>query len=437
MSSDIGSLEEEGGAGPVVAIWKERARSWARRRRRGLLVVAGVLVVVVGQGVVRSALGPTVPVHLAQKRLLVQRVVVTGRVRAPARIQAGSVVAARVVAVPVDQGARVKAGELLVQLDDAAARAAVAQAEAAVAQAEGRTQQVRELVSRLAAERLDQAQSRRAQAEDKLRRTETLFATEAATVEQRDDAQRAFDIARSEEQSAAAQLVSASPRGAEYRQAQAALAEAQAALAGAQARLADMRIVAPAGCVVIERDVEPGDVVQPGRPLLVLARDGDTELVVEPDEKNLAYLAVGQKALASADAFPSQRFEAVVTRIAPAVDAARGTIEVRLGVAAPPPYLRPDMTVSVDIEVARRAGALVLPADAVHDLDGREPWVLVVAGGRVERRAVGIGIRGAGHVEVVSGLALGDAVVPASTRGVAAGQRVRAKPLPPEGAGAL
>ena len=59
---------------------------------------------------------------------------------------------------------------------------------------------------------------------------------------------------------------------------------------------------------VIARSVEEGDTVQPGRTLLVLSRPGRTEIVAPVDEKNLALLAVGQKAVVSADAYPERTF---------------------------------------------------------------------------------------------------------------------------------
>jgi HlyD family secretion protein len=101
---------------------------------------------------------------------------------------------------------------------------------------------------------------------------------------------------------------------------------------------------------------------------------------------------------------------------------------VRLAVPAPPPFLRPDMTVSVNVTVGRRDDALVLPAEAVRDA-ANDPWVLRVAGGRTERRAVRLGLRGEGMIEVVDGLAAGDAVVPPSAGAVAAGTRVRVRRL--------
>ena len=111
--------------------------------------------------------------------------------------------------------------------------------------------------------------------------------------------------------------------------------------------------------------------VQPGKVLMVLSPVGETQLVLQIDERNLARLKLGQQALASADAYPAERFAAELVYINPAVDPQRGTVEVKLRVPAPPAYLRQDMTVSVDIEVDRHADALALPANAVHDAAGR------------------------------------------------------------------
>jgi HlyD family secretion protein len=100
-------------------------------------------------------------------------------------------------------------------------------------------------------------------------------------------------------------------------------------------------------------------------------------------------------------------------------------VEVKFRVPDPPAYLRQDMTVSVDVEVARRANAVVAPADAVFDAAGAEPWVLAVEGGRAVRKPVALGLKGDGRLEIRSGVAPGDRLV-ATAAGVAPGQRVRA-----------
>jgi HlyD family secretion protein len=85
------------------------------------------------------------------------------------------------------------------------------------------------------------------------------------------------------------------------------------------------------------------------------------------------------------------------------------------------------MTVSVDIEVARCADALVVPASAVNDLNGPAPWVLKVVEGRADRAVVKVGLRGEGKVEILEGLAEGDLVIPAAAK-LSEGRRVRAAP---------
>ena len=158
--------------------------------------------------------------------------------------------------------------------------------------------------------------------------------------------------------------------------------------------------------MLITRNVERGTVVQPGKALLVLAPAGETQLVLQIDERNLGKLALGQKALASADAYPDQRFAAVVTYINPGVDITRASVEVKLDVADPPAYLRQDMTVSVDIEVgAARRHAGAAGALACTTRCPAQPWVIGVRGrpGRTSSRCK-IGLqRQRRKVEIVEG----------------------------------
>jgi HlyD family secretion protein len=130
-------------------------------------------------------------------------------------------------------------------------------------------------------------------------------------------------------------------------------------------------------------------------------------------------------ARAAADAFPDRVFDADVCYIAPAIDPRRGSVEVRLCVADPPGFLRPDMTVSVDLTVASSPQVLTVPSGAVRDASTDSPWVLAVEGRRTVRREVQLGIRGEGQTEIKSGLAEGDQVVLAAGQMVEAGQRVR------------
>lgn len=129
--------------------------------------------------------------------------------------------------------------------------------------------------------------------------------------------------------------------------------------------------------------VKPGDLVQPGRTLLEIARADSREIVVALDEKSLAPLRLEQVAQAVAAAYPAAPVPARVSFIAPAVDASRGTVDIHLDLTADAPFLRQGMMVSVNIETARLARVLVLPNDALHDLQGNRAVVFRVVAGRV------------------------------------------------------
>jgi HlyD family secretion protein len=217
-----------------------------------------------------------------------------------------------------------------------------------------------------------------------------------------------------------------SPGGSDYTLAQTQLDQARANLDTARARLGYTVVVAPLAGTLISRNVEVGYVVQPSMVLMRLSPAGRTQLVIDVDEKNIGKLRIGQRALASADAYPNQRFAAEVAYINPGVDIDRATIEVKLDVPEPPASLLQDMTVSVDIETARHQNALLLPAADVRDGKGNSPWVLVIEEGRAVRRAVTLGLADIDHVEILSGLREGDLVISPLAQ-VAAGGRVRAR----------
>ena len=207
------------------------------------------------------------------------------------------------------------------------------------------------------------------------------------------------------------------------------LAKAQSALAAAEVKLSTPSIKAPADGTLLSRTVERGNVVQAGDTLMTLSPKGETRLVLDIDEKNLASLQLGQTALASADAYPDQSFPAELVYINPSVDPAQGSVTVKLRIPDPPAYLVQDMTVSVDIEVARRANALIVPLTAVHDTLTGAPWVWLVMDSHVTKRPIKLGARGDARAEVLDGLRDRDLIVSAGTLILSDGQR--AKPVAP------
>lgn len=397
-----------------------------RRRwiKRGLLIALALAVA--GFLLRNLILGKPVETHQAVRSDLVQTVVASGRIITPQRASVGAVITGRVARIPVEEGQSVKRGDVLIVLDDEDERASVAQASGAVAQAEARLRQLREVSLPAAEQALIQAQANLTQARQQHDRAKELKAKGFVSQAALDDAQRNLDVAESQLRAAKLQVATNRPSGSDFALAQTALAQARATLGVAQAKLDQTVILAPVDGTLISRNVEPGNVVQSGKELMALAPEGETQVVVQIDEKNLAQLRIGQHALASADAFPRERFEAVLVYINPGIDALRGSVEVKLRVPKPPAYLRQDMTVSVDIEVARSAGTVVVPADTVRDANGAQPWVLAVDGGRAVRRAVKLGLKGDGRIEVLDGVAPGDRLISASQAMVGSGQRVRA-----------
>jgi len=396
------------------------ARSWTFR------VLAAVAAIgILGYAGFSELAGPEVKVDKVVRRDVVQTVVASGRVAAPYRVDIGSQIVGTVADVPVSYGQAVKAGQALIVLEASEARAGVKQAEVAVTQAEARLRQLRELQMPVADQALRQAEANLTNARAQFDRTQRLYREGFLGKSALDEAQRNLDVSQTQVESARKQLESAKPAGSDYEVAIRALEQARASLQVSQAKLAYTTIRASSDGVLIARDVERGDVVQPGKALMVLSPAGETQIVLQIDERNLGRLRLGQHALASADAYPAQRFAAQLVYINPGVDAQRGTVEVKLLVPQPPEYLRQDMTVSVDIEVERSAAALTLPADAVRDVAGATPWVLVVRNGKAHRQPVRLGLRGDAIVQVMEGVAEGERVVPATNARVKPDQAVR------------
>lgn len=370
--------------------------------------------------------GPKVVSRSVVRRDFVQTVVASGHVESPHRIDLGAQITGSVVAVPVAEGQTVAAGAVLVRLDSTEARAAEAQAASAWQQARARLRQVEEAQAPVAEQALRQAQVTRDVAQRQWERQRDLkrqgFIGEAAL----DDARKAADLAEAQWQAARKQAASSQPGGSDDAVARTGLTQASAALDAAHARAGYLTLTAPRAGTLIARNVEVGDVVQPGKVLMTLSPSGATQLVVEIDEKNMHLLSLGQLARASADAYPQQRFDARLAYINPGVNAQTGAVQVKLDVAHPPPTLVQDMTVSVDIEVARHAGAVLVPLDAVHDDPTGSPWAWRLSQGRAQRQTLRTGLRSAGWVEVLAGLQPGDRVLPADA-GVRDGQRVRAR----------
>ncbi|MEO6854429.1 MAG: efflux RND transporter periplasmic adaptor subunit [Rhodoferax sp.] len=384
--------------------------------------IAAVALAVTGWVLLRA---PRVDVLEIRQAPLVRTLQFSARVATLSRVDIGSTVTGRVAQVLVSEGAQVRKGQLLVQLESDELRAAVAQAAATEQQAVARIAGLRSSGRSSALAGVAQADSTLKAAQAELLRTRQLVAQGFVSASRLDDAQRAFDVARAQQTSAGAQAQANGDGGTDLVQAQAQLALARAATQAAQARLVQTAVSAPSDARVLVRQVEPGQIVQPGRALLSLALAGPTQLIAQVDERFLDQLKPGQQASVVADAFPGQRFGARVLSIAPAVDAQRGAIELKFALdQQPPPFLREDMTLSVELETGRREQALTLPLSALRSQTSEtSATVLVARDGKAQQQVVRLGLRTLDAAEVLQGLSAGDLVVLDSK--VEPGSRIR------------
>ena len=380
-----------------------RAHRWPILAALIILSASGVLAA-------RWWLGPQHTTITVLRRDFVQTVVASGQLQSPHRIDIATQITGTVQRIPVLEGQRVRAGDLLLQLDATELIATGRQADLAVDQARAKLRQLQELQGPVAAQALRQAQISLNHATLALARSQALFDQGFIGQAALNEVEKTVALADAEQHAKQQQRDTTTISGSDWALAAANLAGAKANADAAHARVGYAAITAAAAGTLIHRQIEVGAVVQPGRTLMTLSPDGPTQLVADLDEKNLALLAVGQAALASADAYPDQRFNAKLTTINPAVNPSTGTVQIKLDVSEPPAPLKQDMTVSIDIVVARRPQALLIPLSALRTVDATS-WVLRLQGRYARRQPVQIGLRTNGWAEVLAGLSEGDVLL--------------------------
>jgi HlyD family secretion protein len=210
-------------------------------------------------------------------------------------------------------------------------------------------------------------------------------------------------------------------------------ANARVRVAGAQlgelqARVRRLNIVAPASGLVLERNVEPGQVVGSGSGVLFrLAKDGEMELLADLSEEDLAALSPG----VSAQVVPvgtDKSFTGQVWQIAPVIDpkTRQGTARIALGYA---PELRPGGFATAEI-LSGTINAPQLPESAILS-DDKGSYVYVVGkDNKVARRSIKTGMVSEEGIAIVEGLTGSERVVLRAGGFLAPGETVNPKPAP-------
>lgn len=244
--------------------------------------------------------------------------------------------------------------------------------------------------------------------------------------DQMEAARVAFENAKANKARAEALAPSGVVSQQELQNNQSAFAAAQANLQAISTRLGETRIESPIDGVVSQRRLDPGVLVGPNAgtgAILTVQRSDVLRVFVPVNEKDAPTVRLGQEASAAFDALPGKRYAGKVVRLSPAFDPVARTVDAEVHLANPG-ELRPGMYGRGTLVTAVHPAAVVVPVGAVQISDGRY-YAYVLAGEKVKRVEVGIGVDGGNWFEIVSGLAPGDEIVTAGTDTLADGAAVR------------
>ena len=265
------------------------------------------------------------------------------------------------------EGANVKRGDLLATLDDVRYAAALAQAKA---QMDNQNQTLAKLLAGSRPEEIAQAQATMdalqttyLNNEASYKRFADLAASNAGTIQQRDDAKAAFESARQQYEAArqAYLLAVAGPRAEDIAAARAAFEAAQAAVALAQRQFDDTRLYAPSDGVVEDRILEPGDMASPATPVFTIALLNPLWVRAYAPERELGRIRLGMKASVSADSYPGRTYDGWIGYVSPTAEFTPKSVET--------PELRTALVYQLRVYVCDARGELRLGMPASVHID--------------------------------------------------------------------
>jgi HlyD family secretion protein len=351
----------------------------------------------------------------------------TGYIVAHHKIEVASKVVGRVAVINVEKGDKVKAGQVLVRLEDEEYRAQARQQQGQLANLEARLLELKngsrpEEIFRARADR-DQAQADVEDAKATLDRTRQLVAEGVMAKQSLDDAQAKYDGNKAKMASLerTLDLSVAGSRKEQIAQVEGQIEQAKGGLEYARTQLDDTIIRAPVDGTILDRNVEKGEFVTTGFVgdkgakgyLVTMADLDDLQVELDINQGDFPKLGPEQKGWVTTDAYPDKKYAGYVAEISPEADRAKATVQVKVKVTNPDGFLRPDMNATVsfynDAKTASSEPAknvVTVPATAVHDGS-----VFVALDGHARKRSVTTAGTSGNGVLVSSGLIGGEDLI--------------------------
>jgi HlyD family secretion protein len=366
----------------------------------------------------------------------------TGYIVAAHKIQVASKVLGKVAWIGVDKGDKVREGQVIVRLEDDEYRAQLEQARGQLANLEARLQELlngsRPEEIAVASANLNVAKADLENARVNLERIRKLVAEKVVAQQQLDDAQARFDAQAARVDSLAKnyELVKIGPRQEQIDAVRGQIQQAKGSVAFFETQLANTVIRAPVTGTILERAVEKGEFVttsfvgERGAKgyVVSLADLNDLEAELDINQNDFAKLGPRQKATVTTDAFPDRKYEGFIDEISPEANRQKATVQVKVKIAKPDDYLRPEMNANVAFIADERPAAastkpvIVVPAAAV-----RGDTVFVAFQGKAIRRTVKIGATTSQGLRIEDGLIGGEQVILNPPADLKDGERVETK----------
>lgn len=361
-------------------------------------------------------------------------------------IEVSSKIIGRVKDMLVNRGDHVKAGDVLMRIEDndlqaqlraAEARLAAANAKVAELKAGSRPQEIQ--ASRAA---LVSAEATLENARIEFDRKQKLAASGVISSQELDNARAAHRVAQANVNSAREnlKLVETWPRKEQLDAALADQRQAEANVAYAHTQLAEAVIKAPGDGTILERVVEKGELVTninyggergAKSSIVSMANLKDLQIELDVNENDLPNVRMGQLCEVRVDSAPDRVFKGEVDEIAPQADRQKGTVQVKVRLIDPSDAVLPDVSAQVtflkkDGAKAAAAGPRVLvPATAV--VKGSTNTVWIASNGQAVSRAIKIGSESPRGIEVLAGLDGGELLITSPRDEITTGTRVEVK----------